>query len=463
MYFIIAGLILIGATVGINLISSDFDKQVNVTDQPVIQFVSLYIVTGLVYFIYINRIKNFRPKINNLIIWIFIIGIVLRLLMIFSVPILEVDYYRYLWDGAVTTSGNNPYKYSPVQLFNVNNSAPEALKELALKNENIVKRINHPYLKTSYPPVTQTFFAISNLLKPFSLTTWKFILLFIDVITFVLVFLLLKKLKIPESNLLIYWWNPLLIKEVFNSGHMDILIFPFLLACFLLYLSNKYLISFAALSTAVGAKLWPVLIFPVLIRKFIPDRKKFFQNFCIFSVLTFIILFPIFISYFDIGSGIEAYTRSWQNNDSIFRIVLATSELVLPLIGYHPGHGQMLSRIVVGCLVILAVLYFSKDKVKKDLDYIKTALIITAVTFFLSPTQFPWYFLWMIPFLTFIPYKPLLLLTVLMPLYYLRYYYEPRGEYDFYYQYVVWIEYLPVLLWIGYDLISKKSMKRSTA
>lgn len=463
MYFIIAGLILIGAVVGINLISSDFDKQINIIDQPVIEFVSLYIVTGLVYFIYIYRIKNFRPKIKNVIIWIFIIGIIARLVMILSVPILEVDFYRYMWDGAVTVSGSNPYKYSPKNLLNDNNNASKELKELALKNENILKRINHPELKTSYPLVAQAVFAITNLIKPFSLSAWKFVLLFIDIIIFILIYILLKKLKLPESNLIIYWWNPILIKEVFNSGHMDVLVFPFLLGSMLLYLSNRYLFSFTTLTAAVGIKLWPVLLFPVFIRKFISDWKKLLQYFLIFSVLSILILLPLFISYFDTGSGIEAYSRSWQNNESFFRIVLAISEFILPLIGYHPGHGQSVSRIIVGILAIILVLYLIRNKIKNELDYFRIGLAIIAITFFISPTQFPWYYIWMLPFLTFIPYKPLLLLTVLMPLYYLRYYYEPRGEYDFYYQYIVWLEYLPALVWLGYDLISKKFMNRSTA
>jgi len=50
-------------------------------------------------------------------------------------------------------------------------------------------------------------------------------------------------------------------------------------------------------------------------------------------------------------------------------------------------------------------------------------------------------------------------LAALMPLYYLRYYFEPRGQYEFYYQYIVWLEYLPVLAWILYDLIKSRHFK----
>jgi hypothetical protein len=240
---------------------------------------------------------------------------------------------------------------------------------------------------------------------------------------------------------------------------MDVIVFPFLIGSLLLYLSKKYTHSFAALSAAVGVKLWPVLLFPVLIRNFISDWKKFLKYFSIFSVLTFFILFPLLISFFDQASGIEAYTRSWQNNDSFFRIILAAAEFVLPLIGYHPGHGQFVSRIAVGCIIVFLVLYFVKNKANDNLDYFKISLVIISFAFFLSPAQFPWYYLWMLPFLTIIPYKPLLLLTALMPLYYLRYYFEPRGQYEIYYQYIVWLEYIPAVAWILYDLIKSRHFK----
>ena len=461
MFFIVSALLILVSFLGLNILSARFIEADNLLNLHVVQFVFLYIISCIIYFVYIVRLKKYKPNIKHLVVWIFIVGIAARLLMIFSVPILEVDYHRYLWDGAVTASGNNPYEYSPLEIIDISNKdgLPKKLKELSVNNLSTLEKINHPELKTSYPPVTQAVFAISNLIRPFSLTAWKFILLIVDIITFFLIYLVLKKLKIPESNLTIYWWNPLLIKEVFNSGHMDIIVFPFLIGCFLLYLSKKYVYSFTLLSAAVGAKLWPVLFFPVLIRNFISDWKRLLKYLSIFSVLTLLILSPLIIPFFDEGSGLEAYTRSWQNNDSFFRIILAATEFVLPLIGYHPGHGQFVSRILVGCSIVLVVLYFTKNKTINNLDYIKTALVITSVAFFLSPAQFPWYCLWMLPFLTIIPYKPLLLLTALMPLYYLIYYFEPRGQYEFYYQYIVWLEYLPVLGWIFHDLINNGYFK----
>ncbi len=461
MSLILLALATLSSFICLNFLSTRFIEIENNPNLPIIQFVIIYIFIGLCYFLFVTRFRKHITRIKSLIILIFIIGFIARALMIFSVPILEVDFYRYLWDGGVLANGYNPYKYAPDTFISADSKdhIPQNLVILGKKNNHILNNINHPQLKTAYPPVAELTFALAHIIKPFSLISWKFVLLFFDIVTFILLFILLKKLKIPESNLIIYWLNPLLIKETFNSGHMDVIVFPILIGAFLLLLSKRYNFSFIALSAAVGVKLWPVLLFPVFIRNFISGWKKFLKYFSIFSLSTLVLLLPMIYSYFYQTSGIEAYSRSWQNNDLFFRIILVVTEFILPLIGYHSGHGQFLSRILIVLILIIVVLYFNRVKAKDNLDYIKKSLVIISFAFFLSPTQFPWYYLWLLPFLTIIPYKPLLLLTVLMPLYYLRYYFEPRGQYDLYYDFIVWLEYLPVLSWILYDLIKRKKLK----
>ena len=73
-----------------------------------------------------------------------------------------------------------------------------------------------------------------------------------------------------------------------------------------------------------------------------------------------------------------------------------------------------------------------------------------------GPTQFPWYFLWMLPFLVVVPRFSLLLLTSMLPLYYLRYYLEPMGRLDIFNDYVVWVEFVPVWILIVLESTRKK-------
>jgi len=108
MSFIISGLIILVSIISLNLISPYFLEEKNLISQPVIEFVLLYISACLIYFVFVVRIKRYRVKIRHLLVWIFIVGIIARLIMVISTPILEVDFYRYLWDGAVTANGYNP-------------------------------------------------------------------------------------------------------------------------------------------------------------------------------------------------------------------------------------------------------------------------------------------------------------------------------------------------------------------
>jgi len=76
----------------------------------------------------------------------------------------------------------------------------------------------------------------------------------------------------------------------------------------------------------------------------------------------------------------------------------------------------------------------------------------------LSPTQFPWYAIWMLPLLALRPRLSLLLLMVLLSLYHLRYYFDARDTVAVFDNWLVWGEYVPVwalLVWEGVNDSSK--------
>ena len=108
---------------------------------------------------------------------------------------LEDDYFRYLWDGAVVSNGYNVYKYSPEEILKGSESTDPELNEmrkLAEESGTIITQINHPYVRTIYPPVTQLAFALAHRIQPWSLLSWRFILLFTDIIILFLIIVLLQ-------------------------------------------------------------------------------------------------------------------------------------------------------------------------------------------------------------------------------------------------------------------------------
>ncbi len=444
----LSGIILLLCFSLIVYISPDFSKSIAEVQKPVLFLVAILVFSGAVYLFTIFKTPRTNLKKNQLI-WVIGIGIILRVLMLFSAPILEDDYYRYLWDGAVTANGINPYEYSPEEVLG-GTGIPTELSELAEESGEIIHGINHPEVRTIYPPIAQAFFALSYWLDSWSLISWKLILIVFDLATLSLIFNALGILKLPSSYLIIYWWNPLLLKEIFNSAHLDVLVFPFVLSATIMASQNRYIRSTVTLIIGMGIKLWPVFLLPILLRPIISKPKELLSALVVAVISIGVLFLPIYLSGLDNSSGFIAYGQSWQNNDSAFRILIYISELGLNLLGYETFHKFSVARFLVIALIAIWIAYTALGKTFKNEDLFKKSLLIIAFVFLISPTQFPWYYTWLIPFLAIKPRFSLLLLTALLPMYYLRYYFEPRGEIEIFTDLIVWVEFVPVwilLIW----------------
>jgi len=444
----LSGIILLLCFSLIVYISPDFSKSIAEVQKPVLFLVAILVFSGAVYLFAIFKTPRTDLKKNQLI-WVIGIGIILRVLMLFSAPILEDDYLRYLWDGAVTANGINPYMYSPEEVLG-GTGIPTELSELAEESGEIIHGINHPEVRTIYPPIAQAFFALSYWLDSWSLISWKLILIVFDLATLSLIFNALGILKLPSSYLIIYWWNPLLLKEIFNSAHLDVLVFPFVLSAIIMASQNRYIRSTVTLIIGMGIKLWPVFLLPILLRPIISKPKELLSALVVAAISIGILFLPIYLSGLDNSSGFIAYGQSWQNNDSAFRILIYISELSLDLLHYETFHKYTVARFLVIALIAIWIAYITLGKTFKNEDLFKKSLLIIAFVFLISPTQFPWYYTWLIPFLAIKPRFSLLLLTALLPMYYLRYYFEPRGEIEIFTNLIVWVEFVPVwilLIW----------------
>jgi hypothetical protein len=240
------------------------------------------------------RAAQTRP----LLILIITAGIIFRLTLLFSDTIEEIDLYRYLWDGAVVTQGVSPFRYAPQQVLAASDDGtlPAELARLVRLRDRspemtaILKLIHFGELPTIYPPVSQGVFAACAWLTPQSaplsarMILMKSWFVAFDLATLLLVIRLLALAGRPLGMALIYAWCPLLIKEVANSGHLDALaIFLTTAAAYLaaqvLYFpgrlrSVRQTAVFASLllGLAAGAKLYPVILAPLVAGAFIHRR-----------------------------------------------------------------------------------------------------------------------------------------------------------------------------------------------
>ena len=87
--------------------------------RPILLMTSIFVFAtvpafvGLLAALRISK-SNF-PK--QLLFFIVCTGIALRAIGVFTPPMLEIDYYRYLWDGKVSSHGVSPYLYSPTRIL----------------------------------------------------------------------------------------------------------------------------------------------------------------------------------------------------------------------------------------------------------------------------------------------------------------------------------------------------------
>jgi len=338
-----AGFILVLLHFVLLQLSHRFTYGLSIDEKPVFWLVGLLIGSGFVYVfacLKVMRCSSYSFSINRTLLLILTVGLILRVSMLFSTPMLEDDYYRYLWDGAVVSQGKNPYAYSPKDIINQQN-IPANLSSLALESgHEVLQRVNHPELRTIYPPVAQAAFSIAYWIKPWSLNAWRFVLLLGDLCSLGLLMVILKKLNLSPALILIFWWNPLYIKEVFNSGHMEGVLVPFLFGLILFIIYNRHLMALICLVLAVGVKLWPVVLLPVLLRPCLSDVKRLFIFLSIFCLLFLGMFWPVHRAGFDTTSGFIAYGQLWQMNDSLFTLIFWASRFILHLfaLDIHTSH-----------------------------------------------------------------------------------------------------------------------------
>ncbi len=315
-----------------------------------------------------------RAKQGRWLTWLILAPAVLfRATVLPSVPIQEVDIYRYLWDGATLTSGVSPYRYSPQQVREARDSQslPNDLAVLVLMRDahpslaTIVSRIEHAQLPTIYPPVSQVVFALSAWTTPDTagvhthIVMMKIWLAVFDLLALLLIVRILRMAGLSTAWSIVYGWSPLVLKEFANAGHLDsIPVCLTLLAVHLVQVSGwsdrpwlgGMFAAAAVLGLAVGAKIYPVVL--ILLLAAAAWRLCSWQvglgALAISCVVGAVLLWPMWPRHAapepaapgtaapipqpqsfaaatapqDPGRGLTAFLRSWEMNDFWFMLVI---------------------------------------------------------------------------------------------------------------------------------------------
>ena len=448
--WIAVGVVLVTIQCLLLVLSREFDYDAPLLTYPVISFVLLEMLAGGVYLILLWLIPRSRAE-RQLLALILGVGLAMRAVTMFSTPVLEDDFYRYLWDGAVVAGGHDPYRYAPADVLAADaDSATElaALSVLADASTPVAQRINYPQLTSIYPPLAQGAFALGASIEAFNLTVWRLMLLLFEGVTVALLYLTLRRLSRSPLWLAIYLWNPLVVKELVNSAHMDALLLPLLVGVLLLMLLDKRVLASLCLALAAGVKLWPALLLPTVLRPLLAEPRKLIAAFAVFVAASSGTAWWIFRQAGG-ETGLTAFSVGWNMNDAFFLALHWVVGNTLELLGFEWLDGGGVARALVAAFSLWLALWLNRRVAADANELCSRFLILTAVVFLLSPAQFPWYYTWLVPFLVVAPSPALLLLTVLLPLYYLRFYLDFRDQARLFDHGIVWLEYLPVWLMLA--------------
>ncbi len=85
-------------------------------------------------------------------------GIAFRMLLLFSIPNLSDDVYRFIWDGRLAANGINPFSYLPAEVMQ--------MPAVTGNTKELFAQLNSPGHYTIYPPVLQGIFWLAAKVFP---------------------------------------------------------------------------------------------------------------------------------------------------------------------------------------------------------------------------------------------------------------------------------------------------------
>jgi alpha-1,6-mannosyltransferase len=322
-------------------------------------------LAGIVYLLAIREFFA-TPRFSRRVV---VIGLVLA--AVWHVEFLRVpsgaddDIHRYVWDGRLQRLGYNPYIVVP---------SDPAVKGLHTPE---TRTLNNPDLPSPYPAGAQLFFRAVTAIQE---STFALKVAFV-ICEFAIVFVLLDVLRCTRQGahlVLAYAWNPLLAIEVAGTGHIDIVGALFLVVSAAALGRRWRATAAVGLGLAIAVKLLPVVLLPLYWKRVrIRDAAL--------AAAVVALLYVPFLNHGRIPIGsLGTYLQSFRFNGPVFAALdqVAPTQLLAGL------------TVLVG-LVTATWLRSAAPECSPDLFAWPMAASLLC-----APVVFPWYLLWLLPFLT---------------------------------------------------------------
>jgi alpha-1,6-mannosyltransferase len=320
----------------------------------------------------------------------FALGLLFRAILIFQIPNLSQDFYRFIWDGRLMVSDLNPYLFIPVDIV-----------DRVFDGQFLISKMGdlsaHNY--SNYPPLNQLIFAIGAFLSPKNLLGNVLVLRILIVLADIGIFIfgrkILEFLNLEKEKIHYYFLNPLVIIELTGNLHFEGVMMFFVCLGFYFFYKSKYFGSAVFIALAILTKLLPLILLPFFI------KKLSLRNLMIFYFFIGAICLAAFLPFFDknlmanYSKTVGLWFTNFEFNASIYYVL---REIGFWVSGYNLiGIIGKISPFVTA-FIILYLTFRSKY-------FLQNQFMVLMVYFLLSTTIHPWYLTSMIFFGVFLNAK----------------------------------------------------------
>ncbi len=328
-------------------------------------FMASLTLAGIVYLLAIREFFT-KPRFPRRVV---VLGLVLA--GVWHIEFLRVpagaddDVHRYVWDGRLQRLGYNPYIVVP------SDPAVRALHTPETRN------LNNPDLASPYPPGAQLFFRVVTAIQESTLAL-KVAFVVCEV---AIVFVFLDVLRLGQRGahlVLAFAWNPLLAIEVAGSGHIDIVGALFLVVSAAALVRRWRATAAIGFGLAVAVKFLPIVLLPLY-------WKRVRIRDAVLAAVVVGLLYVPFLNHGRIPIGsLGTYVKTFRFNGLVF----AALDRVAP--------PQLLAAlaVLVGLVTATWLRSTAREWSPGQFAWPMAACLLCA------PAIFPWYLLWLLPFLT---------------------------------------------------------------
>jgi len=404
-------------------------------------FIQLLILYALIFGLYLFALFRKIFEVNLPI--LLLAALLLRLSLLFMTPNLTDDYFRYIWDGILSSNGYNPYLFLPSEFVN-------SQQMITGNMTAIYEQLNSPNYYTVYPPVCQLLFFLSNKIAGgdalSNIIILRIAVLFAEFGTIIFLYKVTCKFGTSPGLISIYAFNPLVIIELTGNLHFEAFMLFFLILSIYLLVQQKPTFAAICFGLAIGVKLIPLIFLPFLIK-----RLGIIKSLIFYSIVgvTLAILFMPFCNtgmIADFISSIGLYFQKFEFNASIYYL--------FRWIGYEVAGYNIIASlgIILAIAVFVIIITLTiKERVTTWQSFFQSMLICLTVYYILATTVHPWYITSILLVSIFTRFRYPLVWSLFIVLSYAAYQSVPYSEN----LWLVSFEYIALAGWVVYELRRK--------